>query len=152
MDKKYYTVAEFAKKAGISRQAVYQAIDSKKLNHYVKEIDGLKYIHQNAFVVFSSKSGQAVDSKVIQLLDRFWGQIEEKDIHIANLNEQVNLKDVQIEKLQELVFSQQQQLTELTKAFREAQALHAGTIQRELSDNTTAKNKHRWWNFWHKGK
>ena len=54
-------------------------------------------------------------------------------------------KDLQIESLHV-------QISELTKAFREAQALHAGTLQRELSDNTTANNKHRWWKFWQVGK
>ena len=59
------------------------------------------------------------------------------------MGNQLNEKDLQIARRDE-------QISELTKAFREAQALHAGTLQRELSDNATIGNdKHRWWKFWH---
>ena len=129
MDKKYYTVAEFAKKAGISKQAVYQSLD-KKLNKYVKEVDGKKYIARDAFSVFNSK---LIDSTLEKILI----QLEEKDRQIALLSEQVKFQDEEIKRRSE-------EILELTKAFREAQALHAGTIQRELTDN----NKRKWWKFW----
>lgn len=129
MDKKYYTVAEFAKKAGISKQAVYQSLD-KKLNKYVKEVDGKKYIARDAFSVFNSK---LIDSTLEKILI----QLEEKDRQIAILSEQVKFQDEEIKRRSE-------EILELTKAFREAQALHAGTIQRELTDN----NKRKWWKFW----
>ena len=129
MDKKYYTVAEFAKKAGISKQAVYQSLE-KKLNKYVKEVDGKKYIARDAFSVFNSK---LIDSTLEKILI----QLEEKDRQIALLSEQVKFQDEEIKRRSE-------EILELTKAFREAQALHAGTIQRELTDN----NKRKWWKFW----
>lgn len=129
MDKKYYTVAEFAKKAGISKQAVYQSLE-KKLNKYVKEVDGKKYIARDAFSVFNSK---LIDSTLEKILI----QLEEKDRQIAILSEQVKFQDEEIKRRSE-------EILELTKAFREAQALHAGTIQRELTDN----NKRKWWKFW----
>ena len=53
------------------------------------------------------------------------------------MGHQLNEKDLQIARRDE-------QISELTKAFREAQALHAGTMQRELTDN----NKRKWWKFW----
>ena len=137
MDKKYYTVAEFAKKVGISRQAVYRAIDSNRLSLYVKEVDGKKYISETAFNGFVSKSHGVVDSRIIRLLDTLGNQLEEKDHQIADLSEQLKFKDEEIKRRSE-------EILELTKAFREAQALHAGTIQRELTDNS----KRRWWKFW----
>ena len=129
MDKKYYTVAEFAKKVGISKQAVYQSLE-KKLYKYVKEVDGKKYISRDAFSVFNSK---LIDSTLEKILI----QLEEKDRQIAILSEQVKFQDEEIKRRSE-------EILELTKAFREAQALHAGTIQRELTDN----NKRKWWKFW----
>lgn len=129
MDKKYYTVAEFAKKAGISKQAVYQSLE-KKLNKYVKEVDGKKYIARDAFSVFNSKL-------IASTLEKILIQLEEKDRQIAILSEQVKFQDEEIKRRSE-------EILELTKAFREAQALHAGTIQRELTDN----NKRKWWKFW----
>lgn len=128
MEKKYYTVAEFAKKLGISKQAVYQSLE-KKLNKYVKEVDGKKYIARDALSVFNSK---LIDSTLEKILI----QLEEKDRQIAILSEQVKFQDEEIKRRSE-------EILELTKAFREAQALHAGTIQRELTDN-----KRKWWKFW----
>ena len=102
MDKKYYTVAEFA---------------------------GKKYIARDAFSVFNSK---LIDSTLEKILI----QLEEKDRQIAILSEQVKFQDEEIKRRSE-------EILELTKAFREAQALHAGTIQRELTDNNR-----KWWKFW----
>ena len=59
-----------------------------------------------------------------------FGGIKEKDGQIALLSEEVRRRS--------------EEIIELTKAFREAQALHAGTMQRELTDN----NKRKWWKFW----
>ena len=134
MEKKYYTVAEFAKKAGISKQAVYQSLE-KKLYKYVKEIDGKKYISRDAFSVFNSK---LIDSTLEKILI----QLEEKDGQIALLLEQIKFQDEEIKRRSEEIF-------ELTKAFREAQALHAGTMKRELTDNSNTKS---WWKFWQNSK
>lgn len=126
MDKKYYTVAEFAKKLGISRQSAYRKID-RYLSQYCKLDNGQKYISEAAFK----------DKKLVRELQEIRQSADSIDTVLNLLQEQLARKDEQIEKLQD-------QLTELTKAFREAQALHAGTMQRELTDN----NKRKWWKFW----
>ena len=69
-------------------------------------------------------------------LEKILIQLEEKDRQIALLSEQVKFQDEEIKRRSE-------EILELTKAFREAQALHAGTMQRELTDN-----KRKWWKFW----
>ena len=125
MDKKYYTVAEFAKKLGISRQSAYRKID-RYLSQYCKLDNGQKYISEAAFK----------DKKLVRELQEIRQSADSIDTVLNLLQEQLARKDEQIEKLQD-------QLTELTKAFREAQALHADTIQRELTDN-----KRKWWKFW----
>lgn len=125
MDKKYYTVAEFAKKLGISRQSAYRKID-RYLSQYCKLDNGQKYISEAAFK----------DKKLVRELQEIRQSADSIDTVLNLLQEQLARKDEQIEKLQD-------QLTELTKAFREAQALHAGTIQRELTDNNR-----KWWKFW----
>ena len=126
MEKKYYTVAEFAKKLGISRQSAYRKID-RYLSQYCKLDNGQKYISEAAFK----------DKKLVRELQEIRQSADSIDTVLNLLQEQLARKDEQIEKLQD-------QLTELTKAFREAQALHAGTMQRELTDN----NKRKWWKFW----
>lgn len=126
MEKKYYTVAEFAKKLGISRQSAYRKID-RYLSQYCKLENGQKYISEAAFK----------DQKLARELQEVKQSADSIDTVINLLQEQLARKDEQIEKMQD-------QITELAKAFREAQALHAGTIQRELTDN----NKRKWWKFW----
>lgn len=136
--KKYYTIAEFANRLGISKQAAYKKI-SRNLSSFCKWENGRKYISEDALDsivtdAYSHNDRQEVDNlssafRTLQL------QLAEKDL-------QIERKDRQIESLHV-------QISELTKAFREAQALHAGTLQRELSDNSTGNNKHRWWQFWH---
>ena len=152
MEKKYYTVAEFAKKIGVSKQSVYYHLE-RRLNKYIKILNGQKYISESALFEFSSncfeqnsdKNNSNFEQNTSQVFNRLFEQLSEKDRQIAEKDVQITFKDKQIEKLQE-------QISELTKAFREAQALHAGTMQRELSDVTTANDKHRWWKFWQKKK
>ena len=67
-----------------------------------------------------------------------YSQLREKDIQIAKINdhlkvkdEQLHEKDLQIERKDRQIENLHVQISELTKAFREAQALHAGTLQRE---------------------
>ncbi len=152
MEEKYYTVAEFAKKIGTSKQAVYYHLDHK-LKKYIKILNGQKYILGGALSEFNlndfnqnlDKTKSNFEQSESKILNSLFGQLSEKDRQLAEKDIQLKRKDEQIGKLQE-------QISELTKAFREAQALHAGTLQRELSDNTSADNKHRWWKFWQKYK
>lgn len=150
MEKKYYTVAEFAKKIGVSKQSVYYHVEHR-LNKYIKILNGQKYISESALSEFnlncfeqnSDKNNSNFEQSTSQVLNCLFEQLSEKDRQIEEKDIQISFKDKQIEKLQE-------QISELTKAFREAQALHAGTMQRELSDTSTAIDKHRWWKFWQK--
>lgn len=159
MDKKYYTVAEFAKKVGKTRQTIYKKTMTDLVN-FCKEIDGQKMISYKALSKFNVKKLQdftkeitvAGDSNLTDLVNFFNTQLSEQHSQIAKCYEQLHEKDLQLARKDEQIEKLQEQLTELTKAFREAQALHAGTMQRELSDNTTANDKHRWWKFWQKGK
>lgn len=96
-NQEYITVKEFAKRAGISVQAVYQNID-KKLKPYLELIDGKKMLN-------------------IQALQDIYGVPEIKDDEqevdnelISFLKDQLEVKDRQITELQKLL-DQQQQLT-----------------------------------------
>ena len=151
MDNKYYTVAEFAKKVGVSPQAVYKQVN-KRLKNYCRLVEGRKVVSKSAFSVFSSKAVKPNIDIDTQVVANLWDQIREKDRQIETLGNQLNEKDLQLVRKDEQIEKLQEQISELTKAFREAQALHAGTLQRELSDNSTASNKHRWWKFWLKKK
>ena len=135
--KKYYTIDEFASQLGISKQAAYKKI-SRNLSSFCKWENGRKYISEDALdsasIDISLQNGRLEDDNLSAAFRTLQLQLAEKD-------SQIERKDRQIESLHV-------QISELTKAFREAQALHAGTMQRELGERSNANNKHRWWKFW----
>ena len=57
-EKKYYTVAEYAEMQGISKQAVYQALN-KKLKGYSTKVDGKTMLVASALSVNSAISFRA---------------------------------------------------------------------------------------------
>ena len=129
MDKKYYTVAEFAKKVEVSPQYIYKQT-KKQLRNYCKLVEGHKVISESAFSLFAVKNNETTSENESVVVEYLLQQLKEKDGQIALLSEEVRRRS--------------EEILELTKAFREAQALHAGTMQRELTDN----NKRKWWKFW----
>lgn len=164
MEKKYYTVAEFAKKVGVSRATLYRKIE-KNLASFCIVKNGKTLVSEKAFKLFefSNDTNNTKCDTVTHginetnMINILCSQLHEKSVQIAEFNEQLkakdcqlNEKDNQILRKDEQIEKLQEQISELTKAFREAQALHAGTMQRELSDVSTASNKHRWWKFWQK--
>ena len=52
MNDKYITVAEFSKRANISKQRVYQLLN-KRLKEFVQEVDGKKMLDIRALESFS---------------------------------------------------------------------------------------------------
>lgn len=159
MDKKYYTVAEFAKKVGTSRATLYRKTE-KELASFCIIRNGKKVVSANALKLFdiSNKTHNLPHETVMHenvetnMINILYSQLREKDIQIAKINDQLKVKDEQLNEKDLQIARRDEQISELTKAFREAQALHAGTLQRELSDNTIANDEHRWWKFWHKKK
>ena len=101
----YITVAEFAEKAGVSKQAVYQRLN-KKLKPYVKMVDGAKMLNTKAL---EEVYGQSVEQGVEQELEQEnqensketqENSKENQDI-IKALLEQLKTKDIQISELNE---------------------------------------------------
>ena len=132
--KKYYTIDEFANRLGISKQAAYKKV-SRSLSSFCKWENISEDAFDNIVTYTCSQNNRQEADNLSTTFRTLQLQLAEKDL-------QIERKDRQIESLHV-------QISELTKAFREAQALHAGTLQRELSDNSTGNNKHRWWQFWH---
>lgn len=123
----YLTVAEFAKRANLTRQAVYNQVD-KKLTKFVKSINKRKVIDSKALhEVYHIEECQPVVNQV----DNFVNQLTTE---IAFLKEQISTKDKQIESLQQAIL--------------QAQALQAATEQKLLTETTEKKEKKKWWQFW----
>lgn len=100
----YLLVSEFADCVGCSKQAVYQALN-KKLNPYVKVIDGKKAINSKALWEVYGKEIQPENQSVVKEVD----QELNKEL-IAELRDQLAKKDQEIEKLLRMLEREQAQV------------------------------------------
>lgn len=121
----YISIAEFSKRANISKQRVYQLLN-KSLKDFVKEVDGVKMLHISALEHYQSKVNK---SRVEQRFEQdFNNPLNDSLIKtIEVLQEQLSVKDRQIEELNN-------RLAETTQALHQAQEL----THRE--QDLTAKN------------
>ena len=100
----YITVKEFASRAGVSPQAVYQRID-KDLNKFFKVVDGKKMLSSEGLSVFNSKEvekelNQAVDNNaLLETLKVLTEQLKVKDQQITDLMNDNRQKDETIKDL-----------------------------------------------------
>ena len=126
MKDEYISVSEFAKRAGVTKQSVYQRIQGR-LKNYVKDLNGQKVIHIKALnEVYGidleqgleqdlNKDSQGQNQVNLAVIEMLRAELEEK-------NRQLREKDQRITELTD-------RITAMGKA---AQALHAGTMQAQL--------------------
>ena len=124
MNKELYTVAEFAKIAGVSKQAVYSRLD-KGLKQFVQKVDGQKMLKKEALQLYDKQEVEQINSSNLSTLDLLSKTIE-------SLQRQLEEKDKQIERLTEALIIEQQHASQ-------AQALHAGTIHQALEEKKEPK-------------
>lgn len=124
MNKELYTVAEFAKIAGVSKQAVYSRLD-KGLKQFVQKVDGQKMLKKEALQLYDKQKVEQSNSSNLSTLDLLSKTIE-------SLQRQLEEKDKQIERLTEALVIEQQHASQ-------AQALHAGTIHQALEEKKEPK-------------
>ena len=154
----YISIKEFAERAGVSTQAIYQRL-AKDLQSYCKEIKGKKCLDTAALELFEIEPLPNAYQEIAKDLPSAY-QAENSDLQnnlaetIAALREQLAAKDQQIA-------AKDQQIERLTTALlneqqsaQQAHALHAGTMQAGLIETRTAtaaeveENKKRGWRFW----
>lgn len=101
---KYISIADFAKEAGVSKQAVYSRLKTQDLNKFIKLENGKKLINTKALELFNKSSSQSSFNQVEQGLES-----TERE-YIESLKKQI--EELQRDK-QELyrLLDQQQQLT-----------------------------------------
>lgn len=101
---KYISIADFAKEAGVTKQAVYSRQKSQDLNKFIKLENGKKLINTKALELFNKSSSQSSSNQVEQGLES-----TERE-YIEFLKKQI--EELQRDK-QELyrLLDQQQQLT-----------------------------------------
>ena len=141
--KKYLTVKQFAVRAGVSTQRIYQLL-TKSLQEFCKVENGTKYISIEGLRVFDKsplqgvakdlqRDLQGVASPETELLRE---TIETLRQQLMIKDEQLAAKDNQIADITSALVSAQEQHKALTDALTTAQALHAGTLQERLTVQT----------------
>ena len=101
---RYISIADFAKEAGVSKQAVYSRMKSQDLNKFIKLENGKKLMNTKALELFNKSSSQSSFNQLEQGLES-----TERE-YIESLKKQI--EELQRDK-QELyrLLDQQQQLT-----------------------------------------
>ena len=138
-NKQYLTVKQFAKRAGVSTQRVYQLL-TKSLQSYCKTENGMKYIYIEGLKIFDKEDLQEVANDLPSNLQGLASSemellketIEALKQQLTVKDEQLAAKDKQITDLTAALVSVQEQHKTLTDALTAAQALHAGTIKERL--------------------
>ena len=130
MDQETLTISEFSKRAGLSRQAIYKKLEGV-LMPYVVMVEGQKMLKREGLAVLKNKSlteNNRVDTTKINTLYND-GLLD----MISFLKEQIRVKDDQIAKQAAAMENHSITVKSLSDALQSAQALHAGTIQQQLT-------------------
>lgn len=151
MEQQYLTVKQFAERAGVSTQRIYQLL-TKSLQEFTKVENGTKYISIEGLRVFDKEPLQEVAKDLQSDLQEVATSetellretIETLRQQLTVKDEQLAAKDKQIGDLTAALLSSQEQHKALTDALTAAQALHAGTIQERLTaqaDNSEGQSE-----------
>lgn len=136
MKDEYISVSEFARRAGVSRQAIQQRLNTS-LRGYVKIEQGKKLLNIKGLELFKGASlaqgydkqndnlAQGIIDTLQRTIDALQGQLDVKD-------QQLQAKDLQLQEKDKQLASLTATLEHTTQALQAAQALHAGTMQQQL--------------------
>lgn len=161
-DQEYISIAEFAERAGVSKQAVYQRLN-KSLKAYVKAVDGKKSINIRALEDLYGKDScsrleqdiqgefkgveQGIDQeKEAQLINTLIYTLQDE---LKSKDEQLREKDLQIKELHNLL-DQQQKLTAMDRqriTELEDKLVNVPDQSADEAEETTTIQK-KWWQFW----
>ena len=125
------TILELSKELKVSKTAVRKHITAEFRKQYIENVDGTLQISENGCELLResfrkrSENNSENHRKQAETVSENLPQTEVFAEMLTVLREQLAEKDRQIEALQTA-------LTETTSALQAAQALHAGTIQKQL--------------------
>lgn len=148
------SITEFAKRANVSRQAVYKRLSQvdDKLTEYVNLVDNKKMLDIQALEdvygievdkeVDKNDNSESTSCQSNVNLDNYENKVEDmllKQIEI--LQEEIKIKNEQIEQLHKLL-DQEQQL----RMVSEQKKLEIEDSKEEKEEQKETKKK--WWKFW----
>ena len=137
------TIKQLADQLGVSKTTISKAISALGLSNRLNR-SGNKYIisedqtEQIKMQIANLKPQTASDKSQ---LENQIALIELLQKQLALLNEQLSIKDGQIKAYQEQIRILTDSLHDATVALTAEQALHAGTIQRQLTEQINSKEE-----------
>ena len=146
----YISIAEFARRAGITPQAVYKKLNNQvdnQLSTYTKIHNGKKRIHIKALELFLPTGVNQVVNQFNNQVDNFSQPVDNQVDNQINqvvdfLKDQIKRKDIQIEQLQQDLRTSREDLarlaTELAKIADQGQHLQ---MQMMLPDGQQSTQK-----------
>ena len=139
----YITVAEFSKRANVSKQRVYQLLN-KSLKEFVKEVDGKKVIDIKGLELFKdNENNSSIEQAFEQDLNK--SLIVTLNATIEVLQKQLEEKDRQIAELTEIVKTQSQSIN------ADNHARLADKLKIESSEQKEEREKKSFWKRLFKG-
>lgn len=134
----FISIADFAETQGISKQRVYQLLNTK-FKGVVQEFQGRKMLKISALQEMGFKGLETNFKEFVQGVEQDF-QGGENDLKKDEHNKTLDLLQQTIEMLQKQLDEKDKQINELTEALKneqiqtsQAQALHSGSIQQLLS-------------------
>ena len=134
---RYISIADFAKQAGVSKQAVYSRIKSQDLNKFIKLENGKKLINIKALELFNKSSGQSSFNQAEQGLES-----TERE-YIESLKKQIEELQRDKQELYRLLDQQQQLTAQANATIKQLQAPKEDTsiIQQEQQERQEQKKQ-----------
>ena len=130
---RYISIADFAKEAGVSKQAVYSRLKSQDLNKFIKLENGKKLINTKALEFFNKSSFNQVE-QVLESTEREYIEFLKKQIEELQRDKQELYR----------LLDQQQQLTAQANAtikLLQAPKEEASIIQQEQQQERQEQKK-----------
>ena len=132
MNNELLTVAEFSKRAGVSKQAIYSRLD-KGLKQFVQVVDGQKMLNIKALEQYSSQGVEQEKQSTCSSVEQEQNSaLDLLKTTIDMLQKQLEEKDRTIHELTEALKNEQLQTSQ-------AQALHGGSIKQLLEKGQDAE-------------
>ena len=139
-EEQYLTVKEFASAAGVTVQSIYKRLNNQndELNNFVVLVESKKRLKTEGLKIFIKPVVKPVEKKLNQVEQPDNPEIELLRETITTLQEQLTVKDKQIEQLTRQADALTAALNTALNTVNAAQALHAGDIQARITANEEA--------------
>ncbi|MBR4021781.1 MAG: HTH domain-containing protein [Ruminococcus sp.] len=145
----YITIKELAEELGVSKPTISKAIDALGIQGNLRKVGNRFMLDETQVMAVKSQITQIYETEIEEKtqektpteLQKMQSETEKSlisllETQISILQEQLSVKDNQIAAQSEQIKTLTESLHDTTAALTAAQALHAGTIQQQLTDKS----------------